>query len=204
MGRFKHQVIRAKRIAKANPLQRTFLLQKEHARRSNIGKSIRHNDTTEYYRAIKSKEVNNLHEKAYANPRGYAIGKVGNDKVMYVSGSRNRMDWLLNATDIVTPHKLRFFQNRTAYNLDKIAKENDVTVVIGHSRGAALVSNMPPGRGYERAGLDGAMIIAHDKDMLNLSQGQPFDKAIALGGRNTHYVKPKGGLRKWHYVMRGG
>jgi hypothetical protein len=73
----------------------------------------------------------------------------------------------------------------------EIAKENNVDVVYGHSRGGAIVADMNVPSGTQKVGLDAAMLIAHHTGMLNINEGgglNPlglFDYAIGLTGEDN-------------------
>jgi len=174
--------------------------QVKRARARKLSRAIDETDVDKFISLAKTGKFNSIHDNAYKARQGYSIGDVNGEKVMYVSGSRNAVDWALNAIGPIIPKKRRYIQKATARRLHKIAVDRDVDVVIGHSRGGALVSAMP-GRGYKKASVDGAMIIANDKSIFNVAQDQPFDRVIGYGGENTHYVKA-GKLKNWHFVMR--
>ena len=203
-SKFREQVTRAKRIARAVGPQAVFLKQAErarqYARRGMLKNAITVDDTGSVLRFVRTKSYNDLQDRAYLNKRGYAIGTINGEKVMVVSGSRNVYDWVFNITDTVTPAKLQP-SRITSKRLSKIAKDNGVDVVVGHSRGAKLVSDMDGD--FKKLGLDGAMMLARRgrKDMMNVSQGQPFDRLIAAGGKRNHFVRTKR-VGKVHYVSR--
>jgi len=73
----------------------------------------------------------------------------------------------------------------------QIAKENNVDLVYGHSRGGAMVADMKLPKGTQKVGLDAAMLIAHNTGMKNLNEGgglNPlglFDEAIGLTGKDN-------------------
>jgi hypothetical protein len=128
--------------------------------------------------------------EAYANVDGYKIevNPVTGEKVMYIAGTRDLGQWALNVFDIVgarvdIPRKRRVAQ----YN--EIARREGVDVIYGHSRAAALVSDMdvPNAR---KVGVDGAMLLAYnDRDMVNYHEGGitgAFDELIALGGKQNY------------------
>jgi len=76
---------------------------------------------------------------------------------------------------------------KTRY-LERIAKQEGVDVIYGHSRGAAILADMELPSNTTKVGLDGAMSIAADKDMLNLQEHGFtgfFDKVIGASGENN-------------------
>lgn len=90
---------------------------------------------------------------------------------------------LLENVDIPRKQKERYYT--------QIAKENNVDVVYGHSRGGAMVADMKLPKGTQKVGLDSAMLIAHHTGMKNLNEGggwNPlglFDRAIGLTGKDN-------------------
>lgn len=95
------------------------------------------------------------------------------------------------------PVDIKMFQhidvprNRKQQELAAIAEENDVEVIYGHSRGGAMVSDMDVSA--QKIGLDAAMLIAHNKDTLNINEGggiNPlglFDEIIGVTGKNNYH-----------------
>lgn len=89
----------------------------------------------------------------------------------------------------------------------KIAKANNVDVVYGHSRGAAMAADLDL-PGVAKIGLDGAMVLANETDTLNLEEGHGwnplglFDEAIGFTGeQNVNFD-----LSTWkpHQVWKSG
>lgn len=75
-----------------------------------------------------------------------------------------------------------------------IIEREGVDVVFGHSRGGAMVADLDISQHIQKVGLDSAMMIASNTDMINYNEGggyNPlglFDKIIGLtGGHNVHY-----------------
>lgn len=170
-----------------------FYRQVARAKSQSVGLAgaVRRNDYDGVLNYTRSQNFNNIADRAYNHPKGYAIGYVGNQKVMYVSGSRNIYDWGFNVVGGVLPTKMHVMSNRTSKNLSDIARKENVDVVVGHSRGAKIVSGM---RGnFTKFGLDGAMMLADKRDagMMNIGQKQPLDRFIGYGGRNNKYYRVK-------------
>lgn len=76
--------------------------------------------------------------------------------------------------------------------LAKVAKNNDVDVIYGHSRGGALLADMDVADDVDKIGLDAAMIIARNKEMINLNEGGQwgnpssyFDLTLGLTGQKN-------------------
>ena len=112
------------------------------------------------------------------------------DRIMSTAGAPK---WLSDG--LYTPYNksLLYRKTRGAYQnkLAEAARANNVDVVYGHSRGAALVADAPFDPPVQRVGLDGAMLIADNKDMYNLYEGGSggltsyFDEVIAITGKNN-------------------
>lgn len=115
---------------------------------------------------------------------------------MYVSGTEmDNWDWFQNAAegfehlglgpdgggvDLGFSSKHR---HDYAEYLDEKCAEYDVKIVYGHSRGAAILSDMK----YEATyiGLDGATFIGDHKEMINLQNAVGFDKGLGLGHKGN-------------------
>lgn len=172
------------------------------SRRPGFYSDIKNRDGADLVRLTRTKEFNVLQDIAYNSHAGYDIKMINGQKVMYVSGSRNKTDWALNVIDGFLPSKFHVLSKNTSKNLSEIAKKNNVDVVIGHSRGAKLVADMDKGP-YQKMGLDGAMMLAtKDRDMINVAEKQPLDRLIGLRGKNNYWVKASKDPRKWHFVSR--
>ena len=189
--------------SKSLGMDEKFSRQVAKAKKQNYGLAgaVRRGDFDLIRDRTRTQDFNDLADRAYNSREGYAIQNVDGQKVMYVSGSRNIYDWFFNVAGGVLPSKTHVFSNRTVSNLNKIARDQDVDVVVGHSRGAKLVSQM---RGsFQRFGLDGAMMLARDKDrdMINIAQKQPLDMFIARGGRRNKFYRVKR-VGKSHFISR--
>jgi len=120
---------------------------------------------------------------------------------MFIAGTKppGHGQWLLNVWDIpwynlTAATGLKGFEvmdpwryKKTRY-FERIAKQEGVDVIYGHSRGAAIVADMELPSNTTKVGLDGAMSIAADKDMLNLQEHGFtgfFDKVIGASGENN-------------------
>lgn len=121
---------------------------------------------------------------AYDAEEGYSIrtNPSTGKKEMFVAGTRELAQWALNIYDgllhqyglgqiqILDPFKFKK-QNE----LGQIATDNNVSVVFGHSRGGALVADMPLPTCTQRIGLDAAMMIAANKNIINLNEGGGYN-----------------------------
>lgn len=162
-------------------------------------------------------------DRAYASEEGYAIrvNPYTGEKEMFVAGTKNLSQWGLNLVDtglvqgdealtIARNDLLPFLSNRKNVKfferldiprqrkqklLSKIAQDESIRVVYGHSRGGAIVADMRVDA--DKIGLDAAMIIASNKDMTNYEEGAQkvteirpltwMDEAIGLTGKdNVH------------------
>ena len=173
---------------------------------------------------LDSSNFSDFSNRAYAADYGYSIrdNKTTGQKEMFVAGTRNSKQWFLNAVDTAAyaidnrvipalefvglPYakKLKHFKKIDPWRLSKqkfysnIAKEKGVDVIFGHSRGAAIVADMDVGG--QKIGLDGAMIFAKNKKIVNYNQGghllKPkgyFDYIIGFSGKQNVYLDRSGG-----------
>lgn len=89
-------------------------------------------------------------------------------------------------------HKLDFPRTRKQHYYERIARDNGVDVIYGHSRGGAMVADMD--FDGTKVGLDAAMLISSDTDMLNIEEGggyNPlglFDEAIGYTGEDNMHM----------------
>lgn len=143
-----------------------------------------------------SEDLSNLMKEAYHNHSGFAIGIIDGVKSMCVAGTRTLRDWGRNIRDVTRLGRFAPQRRKHISYLEKFAKNNDVKCVYGHSRGAALVSDMRV-PGIKKVGLDGAMIIANNKKMTNYHTGDLFDRFLALGGKRNYKDNR---LKGFHHV----
>lgn len=114
-----------------------------------------------------------FHLEAYAKPDGYHIrtNPKTDKKEMFVAGTRSRGDWAQNAWDEITGSNFNPWREAQQDMLSKAAILNDVQVIFGHSRGGALVADMKTKEGVKKVGLNAAMRLARNKNMLNINEG---------------------------------
>lgn len=134
-------------------------------------------------------------DEAYASSEGYAIRKnpITKENEMFVRGTAKAGEWAQNAVEAI-PRKAYgvlpgggiaelSFRKRKQYakKLDDIAKKEGVKAVYGHSRGAAVISDM--NAPVKKVGVDGAMLLAKRgrRNFENYRQSQPFDWLISRG-----------------------
>lgn len=124
-------------------------------------------------------------KEAYSAPDGYSIriNPVTNKKEMFVAGTRDLSQWALNFYDGLLHmygygniQILDIWRFRKQNELGQIATDNGVEVVYGHSRGGALVADMPLNQCTQRVGLDAAMMLAVNKNMVNLNEDRGQDR----------------------------
>ena len=131
---------------------------------------------------------------------GYAIriNPLTGDKEMFIAGTKppGHGQWALNLWDMpwynlshITGwegfERMDPFRYRKTKYFERIAKEAGVDVIYGHSRGGAIVADMDVPSNITKVGLDAAMVIAADKDTLNLQEfgvSGLFDKVIGMTG----------------------
>lgn len=112
------------------------------------------------------------------------------DKIMHMAGvPRGLSDKLYTPYDKSLLYRVT--RGRKENELARVARENNVDVVYGHSRGGALVADAPFDDHVTRVGVDSAMIIAKNKDMINLNEGggssfyDNFDALIGMSGHDN-------------------
>lgn len=150
---------------------------------------------------IRTDNFNDIADNAYANYRGYSIGYHDGAKVMYVSGSRNIVDWILNGVDTVLPSNHHYITLSTAKRLSAIAKREGVDVVVGHSRGAHIVSQMDGN--FQKLGLDGATMLSGKKgNIMNISQKGHIDAVIRKRNNPKQYNVRTKRIKHSHFVSR--
>jgi len=140
-------------------------------------------------RTINSSQFKQFANLAYANPWGVLIrtnpdtGK----KEMFVAGSRTTKDWQDNFNDYYGSYN--DYRMARQEQLAETAVLENVKVVYGHSRGGAMVADMRLPLTIQKVGLDAAMVLASNKNMLNLTEagtgawGSTFDQTIGRTGR---------------------
>lgn len=155
-------------------------------------------------------------DDAYASPEGYSIkvNPITGKKEMFVRGTARKGEWIQNALEAI-PRKAYGFipvggasgvsmkiRREYAKKLDAVAEKEGVSVVYGHSRGAAVVSDMK--HPSEKVGVDGAMLLARrgKRDFVNYRQAQVFDKLIGIGEKKKIVKKAtwKPWSKKYHKV----
>jgi len=137
---------------------------------------------------------------AYASKDGYSIriNPITNKREMLVAGTRSLSQWALNAYDgLLHKYGLGFIQIldpwrfQTQAKFSKIASLGEIDVIYGHSRGGAIVADMKLPPCTQRVGLDAAMMIAKNKNMVNLNEGGSlnptavFDQFIGQTGKHN-------------------
>jgi hypothetical protein len=85
------------------------------------------------------------------------------------------------------------WRRRSTKKFERIARDQGVDVIYGHSRGGAIVADMHVPKGTKKVGLDAAMLLAGNRAMLNYKEDQVFDEIIATSGQHneTFDVGPK-------------
>lgn len=137
---------------------------------------------------------------AYAAPDGYSIriNPETGKREMFIAGTRSPEQWILNIYDMYIHHRLaplaeyfdpfRYFKQRFYASIIDTEK---IQIVYGHSRGGALVADMNiTASCVQRVGLDSAMVLAKNRNMLNIYEGGTgvngvFDEFIGIGGQRN-------------------
>lgn len=150
-----------------------------------------HDSLNTLFNTINSESFKIFAHFAYKNPEGVAFrtnpdtGK----KEMFVAGTRSSKDWSSNITEYIGNYRDGMWRTLKQEELAERALKEKVEIVYGHSRGGALVADMQIPSRIQKVGLDAAMILAVNKDMLNLTESgtgamfSSFDKAIGQTGK---------------------
>jgi hypothetical protein len=178
-----------------------------------------HNDTL-IDKTLADPDFEEFSKRAYTSKRGYAIRvnpRTG-QKEMFIAGTRSTGQHILNVWDGVlygiqgafgdhldeawqhetglpqwTRPDITWFDPFRKYKTDQfeqIAQREGVDVIYGHSRGGAIVSDMRVDDHVVKVGLDSAMIIAENKDMVNYNEwgttpSGVFDGFIGISGHDN-------------------
>jgi len=185
--------------------------------RSSGGSSFRRSGANSVQRTINHKSFSDFANKAYKAKRGYAIRRnpTTGEKEMFVRGTtfkRGGIEWFQNFAETPVVEKFgmgeqlvgdvsRHIRGQYSKFLSKVAVDNQVDVVYGHSRGGAIVNDMLVGK-IRKVSLDGATILNRTPRVTNYRQKQAFDAVIGLNSRAT--VKDKKwtpfGSKRYHKV----
>lgn len=155
-------------------------------------------------KTISDPKFKDFAHQSYRSKHGYSlrINPSTKKKEMFVAGTRSTGQWILNMWDlflyskgILDPtaltSKLDPIRKAKEKQLSKVASENNVDIIYGHSRGGALVADMPGlSPCIQRVGLDSAMLLARNKHMVNLNEGGTgilgaFDAMIGTTGKHN-------------------
>lgn len=164
---------------------------------------------------ISAKDFEDFAKQAYASKDGYAIriNPQTGQKEMFVAGTRHFSQWFLNVWDVPITliehpeellgpigYPIDWLEHLGGYDivgwldpwrkmkqkkLSKIAKEQGVDVLYGHSRGGAIVADMDVGPYTRKIGLDSAMVITKNKGLTNYREKEWFDVVIGATGQEN-------------------
>lgn len=152
----------------------------------------------------------------------YRVNPLTGKNEMFVAGSSGMLDWVFNLTNgifygaekVVGPKLDAVFKrtggfvkrpkfsgwnpdrNRQTLGIAREAKRHNVDVMYGHSRGGALVADAD--FSGTKFGLDAAMLIAENTDMVNFRRPGIFDGFLGLTGKKN-YIVPTGHGIHWAY-----
>lgn len=166
---------------------------------------------------------NDFANNAYTAERGYAIrvNPFTAQKEMFIAGTRTQQDWASNLLEAF-PHGGKLITNYATFPMrdsadqwrghatpwrlkaqryyEDVAFEEGVDIIYGHSRGGAIVADMQVSDDIQKIGLDAAMVIADNKDMVNYYEAgegagrgwnwvkSRFDAGIGLTGKNNVHM----------------
>lgn len=176
---------------------------------------------------------NDFANSAYTAERGYAIrvNPITGQKEMFIAGTRTAQDWASNllelspkGTELIGRNVINFgidledtwgsghatpWRKRAQHEYENIVTDEHVDVIYGHSRGGAIVADMQVSDDIQKVGLDAAMIIADNKDMVNYYEAgeesgrgwtwvkSRFDAGIGLTGKDNIHMNLS---KKFHHV----
>ncbi len=173
-------------------------------RRFDIMRARPHANIEQLTKTFGNESFANFAEIAYHQKNGMAIrvNPMNGQKELFVAGTRDATDWMHNALNVPMAnikfgsHNLLWLDKRREKRIRQIERaiqKYDVDVVYGHSRGAALVADVKAEH-VQKIGLDGAMLLAGNKKMLNIQDrstipSASFDKLIGIGGKSNVGVR---------------
>ncbi len=166
---------------------------------SKLQKAILRRDGVAVTQFIRQDPFETGMKKAYADDRGYHIDNFAGNKTMFVAGTKSFRDHANNFTDLIKilPHRR---SKRTRTLLNKVANNNEVDLVVGHSRGAKFVDELTGN--FSKLAVDGAMRISKGpKTTMNVRSSGFFDKFIGKGGK-SNYENKRMKLRNFHNTYR--
>lgn len=167
--------------------------------KASMKSSVENRNFEVAYKILDDPSFHDFAKEAYESEGGYAIrvNEMTGEKEMFVAGTRKASQWVLNFWDA---YNYLSGSNMKAFNiwrtgkiseLENVARANDIDVIYGHSRGGALVADMDLPETVTKVGLDAAMVLTDNKDMINFNEGGAgnrggwFDKMIGFGGENN-------------------
>lgn len=139
--------------------------------------------------------------QAYDADEGYSLrmNPETGKREMFVAGTRDLNQWVLNAWDtlVMDNNMGAWLKHADPWRHEKqiyyanTAIENNIDVIYGHSRGGALVADMPVPEHMQKIGLDAAMLLANNKYITNLTEAGSwnplglFDRELARTGKKN-------------------
>lgn len=171
----------------------------------------KHGDPKYWTNYFEQSQLSEFKNEAYERKEGYSVrtNPFTGNKELFIAGTRTGGEWLQNLIEGVghagVPSAAGFLSERSkrryADRLEEIIEREGVTVVYGHSRGAAIMS-LIDSPGITKVGIDGASFIGHKESYLNIIQSRSItgagDNLIALGHDNNIRIKS----RAFHDVTR--
>lgn len=142
----------------------------------------------------------------------YRINPLTGEKEMFIAGSAGLLDWVYNFTNGISYgfdktagplidktykklgikkkrfkfYKLNLDRTRQQKGIARMAKKHKVKTMYGHSRGGALVADTDfEGDKY---GIDAAMLLAENTDVINYRRPGFFDATLGLSGKQNKIV----------------
>ena len=171
----------------------------------------KHGDPEYWANYFEQSQLNAFKNEAYERKEGYSVrtNPFTGNKELFIAGTRSGREWLQNivegAEHAGLPSAAGWLSERSkrhyADRLEEIIEREGITVVYGHSRGAAIMS-LISSPGITKVGIDGASFIGDKESYLNIIQSRSVaglgDNLIAVGHHNNIRLKQ----RAFHDVTR--
>lgn len=171
----------------------------------------KHGDPEYWTNYFEQSQLDKFKDEAYKRKEGYSVrtNPFTGNKELFIAGTRSGGEWLQNivegAEHAGLPSAAGWLSERSkrryADRLEEIIEKEGVTVVYGHSRGAAIMS-LIGSPGVTKVGIDGASFIGDKENYLNIIQSRSItglgDNLIAAGHHNNIRIKQ----RAFHDVTR--
>lgn len=138
---------------------------------------------------VRTEDFNQVYHTLNRTKKALAfVVKIGEEKVMFVRGTVSAREWAYNAVEGKgTSVVVRDTHRRVAF-LDRVCKEFDVDVLIGHSRGALLVGLMKSLPSDRKFSINGAtnLLPRSLADVPGIGHKHPVDRGLRSKYNKTY------------------